>query len=131
MTKLNSVQRSNDGFVLRNRVCVTHCIGQGSVINNRVLVTAESREGVLAVLSGSRSVHRAGERAEPHVALCSGCPQSPYVITMHAAASHAVPNLSVQLSRTSVIQEHDSICHVWCMYWLFYLIAMTRCRHNQ
>lgn len=51
--------------------CVTHCVGQGSVINNRVLVAAESRKSPDRVLSGSQSVDRAGERPQPHKLLYS------------------------------------------------------------
>lgn len=53
MTKLNAVQKCKDGFMLRNRVSLS--VGQGSVINNRVLVAAESRESPDRELSGSQS----------------------------------------------------------------------------
>lgn len=64
MTKLNPVQKCKDGFMLRNRVSLS--VGQGSVINNRVLVAAESRKSPDRVLSGSQSVDRAGERPQSH-----------------------------------------------------------------
>lgn len=85
MTKLNAVQKCKDGFVLRNRVSLS--VGQGSVINNRVLVAAESRKSPDRVLSGSQSVARAGERPPSHKLLYWMS-----IIFIHAARSVAEPN---------------------------------------